>query len=391
MNKIRRSKSLKSGLLFRIIIPFIGFIILESVSSYFVTLYYVDKTYDRWLLDSANSVAQEIKVRHAGVLVELPLPALEIVRWDDLDKTYFKITSRNKGFLAGDAFVPDHDVSPEPNKPIYYSSRIEDKSVRIVAIAIKRLDRQDTFHIHVAETLKKRNETTRDILLADLLPQMVLLFSAVIALFIGLNKSLSPLKRLADEIGKRSPRDLSQIAETHVLTEVKTLTDTINRLFEKLSEAIAGQQRFIANAAHQLRTPLAGFVTQAERAAREEDINAMRPALYQMQHSAFRLSHTVNQLLVLAKSELLDSAEIFHRVDLCTLAKSTCIDWVSKATQRKADISYESTVENLTIIGDESLLRKLLGNLLSNAITYGGDHCHITVKLTETPAPSLAV
>lgn len=388
---MRSRKSLKSGILLLLVIPMILFILLESLLSYFVTLHYVDQTYDRWLLDSARSLVQEIKVRHAKVLVELPSPALEIVRWDDVDETYFKITSAGKGLLRGDAFVPEPANPADWSKPLFFKSRIGSQPVRVVSLRVKRLDIDDTFYVHVAETLKKRNTMMTDILLADLIPQTLMVVFTVVFLLIGLNKSLKPLAVLNREIAKRSPRDLSPIAETYVLVEASTLTDTINTLLKKLSDAIAGQQRFIANAAHQLRTPLAGFVIQAERAAREDNINDMRPALYQMQHSAHRLSHTVNQLLVLAKSERIDNMGGFTAVDLGALARAVCIEHIAKALQRRMELNFEGPAEAISVRGDEHLLRELLANLLNNAIIYGNDRGHITVSLTGGRTPGLAV
>jgi two-component system, OmpR family, sensor histidine kinase TctE len=385
------AKSLKYGILSRLVLPLILFISVESALSYLVTLHYVDKAYDNWLLDSANSLAQEIKVRHAQVLVELPLPALEIVRWDDQDKTYFKIISEKKGLLAGDNFVPEPKETNNRTTPIFFDSEIDNQPVRVVSLIVHRPDIQDKFYLHVAETLNKRRTMMKDIFLADLIPQVLMVVVASYLLYLGLSKGLKPLKTLANEVAKRSPTDLSPISEVYVLAEARALTDTINNLFKQLSEAIAAQQRFVASAAHQLRTPLAGFIVQAERAAREEDVNAMRPALYQMQKSVHRLSHTVNQLLVLAKSEPIDGMYEFKLIDLRALVKTTCMEWAPKALERRMDISYEEDCEDAQIKGDESLLRELIINLLENAIQYGKESGHITVTLSKTPALALTV
>jgi two-component system sensor histidine kinase TctE len=172
---------------------------------------------------------------------------------------------------------------------------------------------------------------------------------------------------------------------------VRTLTDTINELLEAHTQAIASQQRFIANAAHQLRTPLAGLKLQAERALREQDLSAMQPALQQIQNSADRMSHLTTQLLVLAKSEPISGGYELLPVDLYKLAKKTCMEWVPKALQRNMELSFESLEEALYIQGDEILLRELLANLLDNAITYGYDNGTIVVKLQRYPAPCLTV
>ena len=386
-----RNRSLKTGILLRLIVPLIFFILLESVLSYFVTLHYVDKTYDGWLLDSARSLAQEIKLKDADVMVELPPAALEIIKWDDLDKTYFKINSIERGLLAGDALVPDAVQPVDWSSPVYFKSEINGESVRVVAMQVVKKDIQDTFYVHVAETLNKRQKMIADIILADLLPQLVLVLIVSLSLLVGLTRGLKPLHQLADKIAQRPARDLSPIQDAHVFLEVRTLTDTINDLLERLTLAIDAQQRFIANAAHQLRTPLAGLVVQAERALQEEDVAVMKPALRHMQNSADRLSHTVSQLLVLAKSGPVDGTHELKPVNLYEVVRSTCMDGAPKALRREIELGFESSVQQLWVRGDEVLLRELLANLLDNAITYGKSQGQITVRLNHTPTPCLTV
>jgi len=196
---------------------------------------------------------------------------------------------------------------------------------------------------------------------------------------------------LAKEIAQRSSRDLRPISEQHVFLEVRALTDTINDLLERLGSAIATQQRFIANAAHQLRTPLAGLKLQVERAQREPDLPAMKPALMHIQGCADRMSHLTTQLLILARSEPIDGDYELRPVDLCKLAKETCMDWVPKALQRHMELSFEGSKRALYVRGDEVLLRELLANLLDNAICYGYEQGNIIVKVESYPSPCLIV
>jgi two-component system sensor histidine kinase TctE len=214
---------------------------------------------------------------------------------------------------------------------------------------------------------------------------------AFVYLLAGLKRGLQPLHILADEIAQRSPRDLSPIGEAHVFVEVRALTDTINDLLERLAEAITAQQRFVANAAHQLRTPLAGLVIQAERAQREQDLTAIKPALTQMQSCADRLAHTVTQLLVLAKSRPIDGMNELKPLNLYELVKTTCIDWAPKALHRHMDLSLECSDPSIFVRGDEVLLRELLANLLDNAISYGHKNGNILVSLKRSSSPSLTV
>ena len=124
-------------MLFRLVIPLIFFVIFDAVLSYFVTLHYVDEAYDRWLLDSARSLTQEIKVRGGKVFVELPAAALEIFKWDEQDKTYFKISSSEQEILAGDKLVPEPlDPETEWSHPVYFNDTMYGEPVRVVSMLI---------------------------------------------------------------------------------------------------------------------------------------------------------------------------------------------------------------------------------------------------------------
>jgi two-component system sensor histidine kinase TctE len=387
-----KKRSLKTEILFRLAVPLIFFISIESVLSYFVTLHHADVAYDRWLLDSARSLTQEIKARKGKVFVELPPAALEIFKWDESDKTYFKIISEEQGMLAGDKFVPEpFDLETDWSGPVFFDDEMYGEPVRVVSMQIAPEHSSEKVFVHVAETLNKRRNMMMDILLADLVPQMVLVLLAGIYLVVGVKRGLQPLHALADEIAKRSSRDLRLIPEQHVFLEVRALTDTINDLLERLGSAIASQQRFIANAAHQLRTPLAGLKLQVERALREQDLPAMKPALMQIQGCADRMSHLTTQLLILARSEPIDGEYELRPVDLCKLAKETCMDWVPKALQRHMELSFEGSKRAIYVRGDEILLRELLANLLDNAICYGHDQGNIMVKVEAYPSPRLSV
>lgn len=389
MKKIR---SLRTEIIFRLLVPLVFFVTVETVMSYFVALHYANQAYDRWLLDSARSLTQEINVADGAISVELPSAALEIFRWDDTDKTYFKIISANKGVLAGDSFVPEPlDEKTDWTRPVFFNDTIRGEPVRVVSMLVMRHDMPENVFVHVAETLNKRSGMIKNILLADLAPQIILMLLTGMYLLGAITRGLQPLHVLADEIAQRSPRDLSPIPENHVLVEVRTLTDTINALFQRLALAIEAQQRFIANAAHQLRTPLAGLKLQAERALREEDLSTMKPALLQMQNSADRMTHMIAQLLVLARSESEEGSLQLIPVDFCALVREVCIDWAPKALQRKMELSFEGLEKTVFIRGDKTLLRELLGNLLDNAIAYGYNKGSVAVRVTSVPAPALIV
>jgi len=387
---MNRVASLKVAIAYRLIIPVIVFIFLETALSYFVTLHYVEKTYDRWLLDSARSLVQEVKVVDNKVSVKLSATALEIFKWDDIDTTFFKITAEKKGMLVGDSILPIPVIPANINQPVYSNISFDDKPIRMVSLQVPGT-LPEKVYIHVAETLNKRQEMMMDILLADLIPQIALTLLICFLLIEGVKHGLAPLRKLENEISQRSPSDLTPIPESHVFTEVRALTDTINILLGKLSEAIVSQQRFIANAAHQLRTPLAGLKLQAERAQRENSVITMRPALSQIQNSADRVSHMITQLLALARSGPIEGSHHLKKIDLFDLVKSACIEWIPKALEKDITICFDATEQPYIVYGDSILLTELLSNLLDNAIVYGHEHGNIIVRLTNQPVLCLSI
>ncbi|MCF7970373.1 MAG: sensor histidine kinase N-terminal domain-containing protein [Methylococcaceae bacterium] len=386
-----RTRSLKSAIVIRLIIPALMFIIIETVMSYFVTLHYVDEAYDRWLLDSARSLVQEVKVADGQVYADLSSSALEIFKWDAQDQTYFKMIAEKSGLLAGDTFVPESFATKDLMLPIFSNNIIHGQPVRVVSMQVPDMNMPENVYIHVAETLNKRHDMMIDILLADLVPQLLLTLMIGLYLFKGVHWGLAPLHKLADEIARRSPRDLSPISETYIFTEVRTLTDTINQLLESLSLAIVSQQRFISNAAHQLRTPLAGLKLQAERAQRETNVQAMQPALRQIQTSADRASHMVTQLLALARSEPVEGNRTLEPIDLRALVREVCIEWVPKALKKQFDLSFDDPEQPVWIQGDAILLAELLNNLIDNALAYGEHGEEVNVKLLAEPCACLSV
>lgn len=388
-----KAQSLRTQFLLRLAVPLALFVVLDAMASYYIALHYANAAYDRWLLDSARSLAQEVKAQHGKLTFELPPSALEIFQWDEVDQTFFKIESPHRGFMAGDERIP-----PPPNlasvrkQPVYFDSAIRGHRVRVVSMLTTPKDSSEEVLVQVAETVRKRRSMMADILLAELVPQFLLVCMAGSYIWLGINRGLRPLNTLAREIAQRSPRDLTPIPDTHVPQEVLTLTHTINDLLARLSTAIAAQQRFIANAAHQLRTPLAGLKVQAERALRETDLASMRPALAQIRNGADRASRLSTQLLVLARSETaLRGSRPASRVDLHAVARDTCMDWAPKALQRNMDLSFEGTPGPVSVQGEETLLREALNNLLDNAIRYGRDNGQIMVRVAASSQPTLVV
>jgi two-component system sensor histidine kinase TctE len=405
-----KPQSLRAQLLRRLMLPLGFVVVLDAAVSYYIALHYTNLAYDRWLLDSARSLTQQVKAYKDKVTFELPPIAVEVFRWDDTDKTFFKVESKTAGFMAGDRDLPSPGMDAlDRGQPLFSDSEFQGRKVRIISVLAEPTDKSAVSRpelpqagpsprapgevlVSVAETLQKRRAMMNEILLAVVLPQLLLVFITFLHLWTGINRGLRPLRDLAGIIAGRSARDLNPIPDSGVPLEVRSLTHTINALLQRLGSAMATQQRFIENAAHQLRTPLAGLRVQAERALRTKDVAAMQPALAHIKHSADRVSRLSTQLLVLARSEsMLQGLREFSVVDLTSLIRDGCMDWVPKALERGMELGFEAPEAPLRLAGDETLLRELLNNLLDNAIRYGGPGGQINVRLEAASQPALIV
>ncbi|MCQ8105118.1 sensor histidine kinase N-terminal domain-containing protein [Methylomonas sp. SURF-2] len=390
---MNKSKSLRTQLLSKLSLPLLVVVMLDAAGSYYVATYFTNQAYDRWLLDSAKSLLQEVKIKQDRVTFELPPIAAEVFRWDDMDETFYKVESQQTGFMAGDDGLPSPAMSGlNENKPYFFDGRIDDRPVRVASVLTVPESGGDRVLVSVAETVNKRRGMTGELLLAVMLPQILLVLITGFHIWTGVNRGLSPLNDLAGMIARRSARDFDPIPDADVPLEVRSLTHTINALLQRLGSTLITQRRFIENAAHQLRTPLAGLKIQAERALSADSPDSMRQALEHIKNASNRLARLNTQLLVLARSDSISrNAPEFRLLDLTRLARECCMDWVPRALELKVELSFDAPATAVEIYGDGIVLRELLGNLLDNAVNYGKAGGHIGVTVESAPHVRLIV
>lgn len=386
-------QSLKAQLLLKLVVPLIIVVIFDALVSYFVAMHYTDLAYDRWLLDSARSLVQEVRTQKDHVTFDLAPSEDEVFRWDDMDKTFFKVESEFGGFLAGDFDLPSPALTRLGVDGLLYSyGEIDGQEVRVVSVLATPVSNKENVLISVAETLNKRRSMMHEILLASVLPQILLVLFTGILLWLGANRVLDPLNDLAGHLARRSAKDFKPIPDAGVPLEARALTHTINALLERLGDTLITQQRFVENAAHQLRTPLAGLKVQAERALHASDPNATKFALAHIKNAADRVAHLSAQLLALARSDALaHSSSEFSSIDLNKLSRECCMEWAPRALERNMELGFDSSDTAVPVAADETLLRELLGNLLDNAVSYGKPGGRIGVSVQESPHAALIV
>jgi len=373
----REQRSLFGEILDWMLTPLLLLWPISLVLTWLVAQGIAGKPFDRALEYNAGALAQLVSVNNNKVQFSLPLPARELLRADDSDTVYYQVLGANGEYLSGERTLP---LPPDDEKTVPGEVRIRDDEIRGVAIKVAytwvkvALPGARPALVQVAETLEKRSVLATEIVKGVMLPQFVILPIAVLLVWLALVQAIKPLNMLEERIRARKPDDLSPIDAQAAPLEVAPLVDSVNDLLLRLKDSIATQKRFLADAAHQLKTPLAGLRMQADLAQREgADADELKQSLRQIGRSSVRATHTVNQLLALARAESSGSAMPRQTCDLAELTMSVVRDCVPRAIEKQIDLGYEGTEPGAPggqMEGNPTLLKELVRNLLDNAINY---------------------
>jgi len=337
-----------------------------------------NKPFDRALEYNAQALAQLVTLQNGKVQFNLPQPASEILRADESDIVYYQVLAPDGRFLSGERDLPR---PPEDEVPFSSEVRLRDAEMRGVDIRIAyiwvRVPLPDApaALVQVAETRSKRSVLATEIIKGVMLPQFVILPLAVLLVWLALARGIKPLHLLEERIRARKPDDLSPLDHKAVPMEVAPLVDSVNDLLRRLNESIATQKRFLADAAHQLKTPLAGLRMQADLAQREgTSTEELKLSLKQIGRSSIRATHTVNQLLSMARAEGGSTSGLQRQpVDLARLVIDVVQDSVPRALDKGIDLGYEGAeprAPGVLMEGNATLLKELVRNLVDNAINY---------------------
>ncbi len=335
------------------------------------------RPFDRGLEYSVQALAQLVKSDAQHVSFNLPQPAREILRADDADLIYYQVLGAHGEFISGehDFPKPAFDIKVVPGEVRLRDDEIRGNDVRVAYtwVAVDMPGAKPVL-VQVAETLEKRSVLATEIIKGVMLPQFVILPLAVLLVWLALARGIKPLNQLEERIRQRLPDDLSPLDEHSVPLEVAPLVASINDLLTRLKESIATQKRFLADAAHQLKTPLAGLRMQADLAQRESASAAeLKQSLQLIGRASMRATHSVNQLLSLARAESGSTHIARAPCDLVELASDVIQDSLHRALDKHIDLGYEGVQPgspDVVINGNATLLKELIRNLVDNAINY---------------------
>ena len=332
--------------------------------------------FDRALEYNVQTLATLVTVQGQQVRFYLPQPSRDILRADDTDRVYYQVREAEGDVLGGDADLPTppEDEPPTDERVFMRDERMRGEPVRVAytwvqpALAGSRL-----VLVQVAETRAKQKVLATEIIKGVLLPQFAILPLAILLIWLALVRGIKPLSELEDRIRERKSDDLSPLDDSGVPVEVAPLVMSVNGLLTRLHDSIATQKRFLADAAHQLKTPLAGLRMQADLAQRQgASADDLKQSLKQIGRASIRATHTVNQLLALARAE---GGGTFARqsCDLARLTVEVVREAVPRAIEKRIDLGYDGAQPGspgVLLEGNPTLLKELVRNLVDNAIAY---------------------
>ncbi len=382
----RLNPSIRTQLLAWLVIPILVLLLVGAALTYGLAIRMATDAYDKALLDSVYSIAGCVKKQNGSLSVDIPPAALAILKDNMKDRVMYQVLDDHHRIVAGDANLPlpnfEHEDANDRSAD-YRDATIDGEPIRVASIKYQLPANPGTYlYIQVAETLHGREQIADEILIGTLTTQFVIVTLSGLVVLLGVRRGLRPLNNLRDAVASRTPVDLRPIAVESVPKEVRPLVTAINELLQRLQDDMQAQRRFVANAAHQLRTPIAGLKTQSELALRQSDPADVQHALVLIRTGAERAARLANQLLALARSEPgATNLELFQPVDLNVIAREATKEFVHDAIRKNIDLGFEGTSHPIHVLGDQSSLHELAANLIDNAVLYTPSGGHVTVRI----------
>ncbi|HET7199159.1 MAG TPA: sensor histidine kinase N-terminal domain-containing protein [Burkholderiales bacterium] len=380
--------TLRRQLLYWLLVPLCLVLAVDVIGSYVAVRAIVRGIYDGELAEIARELVLHVRAEGGQAAFDLSSDAERTLLLDEYDQVYYSVHGASGRVIAGRADLP---FFPPAGAALGFAdASYAGAPVRIAVLA--RAVGERPVVIEVAETTVKRTLLARKLLLGVALPQVGLILLAALLLWLGVARGLAPLEQLRRAVAARSHLDMSALEARGIPAEVHPLIVAINDLMRRLAGVLEFQARFIADTAHQLRTPVAGLKAHIEVALREKTLPQTRAALAHLYTSAERLSRLVGQLLSLARNEPHSArTEGFAPLDFNKLTLDTTAEWVAQAYAKKIDLGFDGAESDVMVWGDATRLTELINNLVDNAIRYTPPGGRVTVHVRAEPHPQLVV
>jgi two-component system sensor histidine kinase TctE len=387
---VHRRPSVRRRLLTFLLIPTLVLMILDTGLVYYVALHYSNHVHDRDLGESTLALAKACSATCSNG--QLPAEARQVIEFSQLGRNFYAVHSEVRGFISGSAKLATAAASIRGSRPVLFNAVVNGVPVRAAAmrIAVKQ-DPKDRLVVAVAETLHDRQQQAREILLLTIPLEALLIAVLMILVWQGVQFGLrildAPIRRLATR-----ERNLAPISGPDIPIEILPLTRTIDGLFERVATLVELQERFVADAAHELRTPLAGLSLHTEQAIASTSALDRRNALLHIQTLVTRMTRSSNQLLALARAQAPLQA-------FATLLPTELASWLPKVVSRRipealragVDLGYEAACNSAIVAAEVHSLQELIDNVIDNAIAQVARNGTVTVGLRVIQANQVEV
>ena len=388
MSLMRGSLSLRKQLLIGILLPIALFIVVDTVSLYRQALGAVNVAYDRTLLASAKAIGELIEIAGEGanaqISASVPYSVLEAFEADNRSRMVYRVGDAQGQWIDGDrelrawsGTLPDK--GPYSALVDFYDDTVRGEAVRVAVllqpVASGRERAMAT--VQVAETLEIRRDVARQILLDTLRRQVLLIAVITLVVLLVVQRVTGPVRRLSQSLDQRGENDLTAIAAADLPAEIQPLTDATNRVMARLLHLLEHQKRFVRDAAHQLRTPLAVLKVQVQSAIRG-DMHE-KAALQDIEETVDRATQLANQMLNLAKVEQLRQLQDFTGIEWSAVVQSLALEMSPLIAQK--NINFDWVAQPCSVMAHEWMLRELVRNLLHNAIRLTPPNGDLSVQM----------
>ena len=390
MNDGGQRLSLRSRLLLGILLPVLGFVMVNTVSLYRQALRSADTAYDRTLLASAKSIGVDLEVIGSGSDARLgaivPYSALEPFEADNRSRMFYKVSGFKGEMVSGFSDLPAWhgklpDKGPYAALVDFYDDVYLGQPVRVAVLLqpVAGAEGRGVATIQVAETLELRQTLARQILIDTIWRQLALLALIAGVVIVVVQRATRPVRELSARINARHPNDLTPIEAGGAPRELLPLVDATNQVMARLGHLLEHQKRFVRDTSHQLRTPLAVLKTQVQSALRG-DVEPGQ-ALLEINHTVLRATELANQMLALAKVEQLRQQGDAPRVDWAETVRAVALDLAPLIAEHRLDFSLE--VVPATVRAHEWALRELVRNLMHNAVKNTPVHSRLAITMAR--------
>lgn len=387
--KLVKPQSLFAQLLLFLGLPLVLLWGLSAFNSYVSALQAATQAYDRTLLSSARTVAERLVVREGRLEVNVPWVVLDSFELNMNDRLYYKVVDPDGKVISGFDDLPAMPPSTSrtalyPALAWFYHTEYRGQAIRVARLLqpINEGGILGMAEIYIAETLQSRRWLAGQLLFSSWVSQGLLVLLTLVLTGWLLRRVLRPMRQLSALMVRREPGLLTPLPELLPWSETRLLIVAFNRYIDRLRVMISRQERFSADASHQLKTPLAVLKTQASVALASDDPQLWRESLQAMRTTLDGTILLTERLLQLASVKRKEQGErAFSAVDLQDIVQNSCFSRIAQARSKNIDLGYEGEQSAVMIAGDPVLLGELCANLLDNAIRYTPVNGTVTLSL----------